>query len=499
MNTEDRRIAWAAALITLTLHLLANPHYGFFRDELYFIICGQHPDWGYVDQPPLIPLFAAGSQLFGHSLFLLRAVAALCGAGSVFVTVRIVQQLGGARFAQILGACVAALTPVLIAFAGKVGPDAIELWMWPLAALYVLRLVDGADPRTWLGVGAAFGVAGEGKYSILFFAIALLVGIMLTAQRRIFATPWFLAGMGLAAIIVLPNFIWQWSHGFPMLELLTNGQQGKNLIVSPLEYLVQQVFIVNPLFAPIYIAGIIWSFMQARTRWIGWSWVVLIGLMIVLHGKHYYPGSIYALIAAPAALAIEAWTRRLPVLRQATIALVLIASAWMIPFVEPILSESQFIAYKAAIASVIPMNLATERQREPRMISDWADMHGWPELAQAVGQVYDALPREQRAQAVVFASNYGEASAVAFFRPDIPVISGHNQYWVWGTRGYSGNVIIDLNGDCGADAHLFEHATRAATFANPLGMPYEDGIPVMLCRGIKKPLATIWPAVKKYI
>src|SRR5580704_12095683 len=94
------RTATIAALATFVLHLAANPHYGFFRDELYFIICGRHPAWGYVDQPPLVPLIAAGSQLFGASLFLLRLTAALCAAGGVFVSVRIVQQLRGGWFAQ---------------------------------------------------------------------------------------------------------------------------------------------------------------------------------------------------------------------------------------------------------------------------------------------------------------------------------------------------------------------------------------------------------------
>ncbi len=74
--TKPQRYAAIAAALTLVGHLIANPHYGFFRDELYFIVCGRHPALGYVDQPPLVPLSAALSQVFGESLFLLRAVAA---------------------------------------------------------------------------------------------------------------------------------------------------------------------------------------------------------------------------------------------------------------------------------------------------------------------------------------------------------------------------------------------------------------------------------------
>src|SRR5665213_2145841 len=92
--------------LALIVHLIGNPHYGFFRDELYFIICGRHPDWGYVDQPPLVPLLAAASQAFGISLFLLRMIPALFAAGGVFVTARLVREFGGGAFAQIVaGLC----------------------------------------------------------------------------------------------------------------------------------------------------------------------------------------------------------------------------------------------------------------------------------------------------------------------------------------------------------------------------------------------------------
>ena len=179
------RTATIAALATFVLHLAANPHYGFFRDELYFIICGFHPAWGYVDQPPLVPLLAAGSQLFGHSLVLLRALPAAFAAGGVYVTCRLVAELGGRTFAAVLATLAFLAAGVLESFGTKVGPDMVGLWLWPLAALYVLRIVKGADPRWWLGAGACIGVALESKYSVIFFALALVAGLLLTPQRRV--------------------------------------------------------------------------------------------------------------------------------------------------------------------------------------------------------------------------------------------------------------------------------------------------------------------------
>ncbi|HYL27070.1 MAG TPA: glycosyltransferase family 39 protein, partial [Candidatus Nitrosotalea sp.] len=160
--------------MTLAVHLIANPHYGFFRDELYFVICGFRPAWGYVDQPPVVPLLAAASQFFGHSLFLLRAVPALFAAACVYTTCLLAIELGGGIFAELFAALVAGVTPVLMETGSKVTTDVVGLWLWPLAALYILRLVKGADPRWWLAVGAILGVALESKYSVLFFAAALV-------------------------------------------------------------------------------------------------------------------------------------------------------------------------------------------------------------------------------------------------------------------------------------------------------------------------------------
>src|SRR5579863_1209739 len=232
-----RRIPSIAALLTLAVHLAGNPHYGFFRDELYFIICGFHPAWGYVDQPPVTPLLAAASQLFGHSLFLLRALPAVFAAAGAYVTCKLVLELGGDVFAEVVATIAYLFCNVLLSFGMKVGPDMVGLWLWPLAALYVLRIAKGGDPRLWLAAGAAIGISLESKYSVAFFIVAMCVGLVVTPQRRILWSRWFVAGALVAGFIALPNFLWQAHYGFPMLELLRNGANGKNVVAGPLLYL----------------------------------------------------------------------------------------------------------------------------------------------------------------------------------------------------------------------------------------------------------------------
>ena len=505
MPTDPRlRIPLAAALATFVLHALANPHYGFFRDELYFIICGQHPQFGYVDQPPVVPLIAAGSQIFGHSLFLLRLTAAFFAAASVYVTCLLVLEFAGGTFAMAFAALAAALCPVLAAFGEKVGPDMVGLWLWPLAALYVVRIVKGGSPRLWLAVGVALGISVESKYSVIFFAVALLAGLLLARERRVLGSPWFAAGMAVAVLIGLPNFLWQAAYGFPMWELLRNAQiEHKNVVLTPLQYVFAEIVITNPLLAIVWICGLAWLLVRPAFRFLAYGYVLLIALMIASHGKHYYPADVYPVLFAAGGAAIASWTARALWIRPAAVALTIAAGALLLPYVEPILPEQQFIAYNKAVGPKLGMSaIATEHNKPTWITQDWADMHGWPQLAGTVARVYDSLSPQDRARAVIVASNYGEASAIAFFgqgRGLPPVLSGHNQYSLWGTHGAAGDVIIDVNGDCGASMHLFRQSTRAATFSAPYIMPYEDDLPIMVCRGITKPLATIWPHVKHYI
>lgn len=496
--TPTRRTAVIAAAIVFAVHVVANPHYGFFRDELYFIICGMHPQFGYVDQPPVIPLLAALTQVFGHSLLLLRAVPALFAAGGVYVTVMLAAELGGGAFAQILAAIAFLCSPVLLSFGMKVSTDEVGLWTWPLMMLLVVRLTKGADPRTWLLVGAVPGLSLESKYSVLFFLAALIIGVLLAPQRTILLNRWFAAGCGLAVLIAFPNFLWQAHYGFPMIELLRAGQNGKNEIVGPIVYLLQEILITGGLLALVWIAGLAWLFANARFRYLAFVYVLLIAMMIVLHGKHYYPANIYPALFAAGAAAIEAWTARVRALRPAVAALAVLFAIPLVPLSLPVLSETQFVAWVKAFHLPVAAGETEPGRDSGSLPGDWADMHGWENFAATVQRVYANLPPDQRARAVAKTSNYGEAAAVAFFAPDVPVISGHNQFYLWGTRGYSGDVLIDVHGDCGASLHLFRATRLAATIRDRWAIHYENNVPVMVCTGIKQPLQSIWPGVKDY-
>jgi 4-amino-4-deoxy-L-arabinose transferase-like glycosyltransferase len=491
-----------AAVTATLLHLAGNPHYGFFRDELYFIICGRHPAFGYVDQPPLVPLLAALSQTLGNSLFASRAFPALISGASIYVTCLLARELGAAVFGQLLAALAAFFSPVLMSFGMKLSTDTPGLLLWPLAALLVLRLVKGANPRGWLLVGLVLGLAAESKYSVVFFALALGLGLLMTKERRVLFSPWLLAGVGLCILVSLPSLLWQASHGFPMWELLRNGQKGKNVVLSPLGFLAAEFLITNPALALVWLSGLVFLLRRPQWRFLGLTYLFLVVQMVLLHAKHYYPADVYPILFAAGGAALEALTAFLPSVRVVLVGVVVVLGCALVPYAMPVLPLPWFLAFNARAAQLLPLDAArTENGRQAVLPQDWADMQGWLELAQAVARVYYALPVEERSKAAIFTDNYGEAAAIDFFGGPLglpPAVSGHNQYWLWGMHGYDGSVLVDVNASVQDDAKLCESAAFGGHFASPLSMPYEADFDIVICRGLKTPLQDFWPRQRFY-
>ncbi len=493
-------IPYGAALLATLLHALANPHYGFFRDELYFIVAGRHPALGYVDQPPLTPLLAALSQSFGRSLFLLRLIPAICAGASVYVSCLFAEELGAGIFAEVVTALVVTLAPVLAANSMRLTPDMIEIALWPLMALLVLRIVKGASPKLWLAAGAVTGLAAWSKYSVAFFAVAIVLAILCTPQRRLLASRWFAAGCAVGMAIILPDFIWQAAHDFPMLQVLHNDS-GQFIVNGP-PFVLQQVLIMNPLLSIVWIIGLVFLARNEQTRWLAYAYGILIVLMTSLNAKNYYPAAVYPYLVAAGAVVIESWTRAKRATRYAIVAGVLAVSLPAVPFVLPVLPISQFIAYQNAVGRALHVDFGLpDDERHTVPIQYYADMLGWPQLVAKVAEVYEALPAQQRSQAAIYASNFGEASAIdvygaAFGLPH--AISSNNNFWLWGPQRYSGSTVIEVNVDPAKARRLFTHVRVAALFSDPHAMSYENDVPILVCSGIREPLARLWPSLRVY-
>lgn len=491
----------ALALATAALHLLFAHRYGYFRDELYFIVCGQRLDWGYVDQPPFIAAAARlTTALFGHSLTGLRVLPALAAAGLVALTGHLARRFGGGGFAVALAALPAALAPIFLFEGHTLTMNAFEPLFWTACAALLVRLVRTGQTRVWLALGALAGVGMLDKYSMAFFTVCLVLGLLLTPERRLLASRWLALGVLLATVLVLPNLLWQHTHGWPMLELLRNGQLYKNTPFQLGEFVRGQFLLLNPLAAPLWLAGLgalLFAPAPRPYRALGFAYVLLFGLFVFMRAKDYYLAPAYPMLLAAGAVQAERLFQR-PATRAAVLVPGLAGFAALAPLTLPVLPVDTFIAWQRTLG-IEPSHL--ERHEYGVLPQHYADQHGWEQLVASVAEVYQRLPPEQRARTALFAQNYGEAGALDWLGAEHglpPARSGHNHYFLWGPGEGAENLLV-VGGDLEDLQPLCAHVELAARVPpNPYVMPYENNLPLYLCSGLKTPLATLWPRVKHY-
>ena len=486
------RVALGWAALALAVHLAVANSYGFFRDELYFIVCGQHPAFGYADQPPLVPLIAAGTYALGHQLWVVRAVPALASALLVLVTVALARLCGGKNgAAHLAGACVAT-APIFLALNGTLNTTVFDPLAWTTTAFLFARSALTGDRRALLWAGLVAGIALEVKYYLVVWAVALAAGCVTTSWRSLLARPEFALGVVLATLIALPSVVWQSAHGWPFAHLVMAAGT-KDAVIPPLVFLLVQFLIVNVVAAPVWIAGVVAPFVRPdlrAVRALSSAFVVALAVTILGHGKDYYVAAAYPTVFAIGAVAIE---RALGPRLRAVYAVVILANAGVVaPGVLPYLPPSVVPGYLSAIHALPPQE---EKAKAGALPQYFADQFGWPELAATVARVYAALPPGERAKAYVRAGNYGEAAAVDVYDAGLgmpPALSGHNQYGLWGPRGYDGSVLIDIGASVARDLALCRSATLAATFTAPYVMPYEDNLGIVVCRGLRQPVDAFW-------
>lgn len=498
---SSHRIALGFAAAAFALHLAFANRYDVFRDELYFIVCGRHPALGYVDQPPVVPLLAAAMYGLGHQTWLLRAPALLAAAALVLVTCAFVRLLGGGRGATVMAGAATAFAPMFLGLTATLNTSSFEPLGWTLVAYLVARRIVLGERSAMLWCGAVIGVTLEIKDSIPFWIVALAIGLLAADARRILATRETALGALIALALVMPNVIWQATHGWTIVELLRNGAHGKNVVLSPLAFIGNQMLVMNPLFAPIWIAGIIgpYTVRALRTaRPFAIAFVAIYTIMIALHGKDYYLAAAYPTAFAIGAVALEHAIGN-AALRTAWIALGIALSLALAPMALPILSPPTLIAYERTL-HLKPQ--AAEKVGEGVLLpQEFADMLGWHDFVREVGTAWLQLPPETRAHTSVLVNNYGEAAALDVYGAEYglpPALSGHNQYYLWALRGQPATDILRVQNNLAALRPYCTEMRPLGTTSSQYAMPYENGKGIAYCRGVHPPLATLWPKLKEF-
>jgi len=499
------------ALANFLLHLYFNNRYGYFRDEFNYMACGDHLAWGYVDHPPLIPFLIRLSRLLlGDSLRSIRFIPALASSLLIVQTAAIARKLGGRRYALLLSAICALIAPQYLSNGSLLGTNCLEPNLWMGCAYFAILAIQRNDPQYWLWFGVVAGIGLEEKYSIALFGLGLVVGLLLTEQRRVFLNKWIWLGGFAALLIFLPNVLWNIKYDWPFLQLIRAIRaEGRDVVLGPFPYFFQQTLLVNPLTAPIWLVGffaLLFSMRLKPYRALGWCYVVCYTAFFVLHGKNYYLAPVYPMLLASGAVVVESAIHRAgnvsphcQGLKLAIVVVLLASGAHLAPVVVPVLSPDGFLAY----TKYLPFKLPVMEHSHARVaLPQWySDQFGWKEIADEAAVAWNRIPAAERRDCGIFAQDYGQAGAIDFFgrRQGLPPsLSGHQTYFLWGPRGYSGNCMIVLDDRREVLERLWEHVEYVGTSAdNPYAL--EKQIDVFLCKGAKfGTLTLLWPELKRW-
>jgi hypothetical protein len=486
-STFDKAVLIGIAAAIVLVHLLTNNRYGFHRDELQFLSDARHLDWGFVSYPPLTP-FLEHILLgrFGLSMQGLRLFAVLAQAVAILVTGLMARELGGGRLAQATAALTVAFAPLSLFEGTEFQYTAFDYLWWILIACFTIRLLKSDDARWWLGIGAAVGVGLLTKYAIAFYIAGILAGVVLTPARRFLKSGWFWAGIALALLVFLPNFIWLVKHDFISYRFLQHIHardvgQGR----ADGFWRDQAMICVNLAAVPLCVAGLIGFLRNPRYRMLAWMFLVPVALFFFGKGRGYYTAAAYPMLMAMGAVVAERWTGALPragrfAVRTAYFAAFAFVSAYVSAIILPIASSGPL------------QKFALERN------GDLREEFGWNELVATVAQIRDSLPPEQQANLGITVGNYGEQGAIEMFGPAYhlpPPISTTNSAWLRGYPNPPPTTLIVIGLRLQQANSIFTGCRLAGHNGNVQGVRNEESEyhpDIFVCGPPRKPWPELW-------
>ncbi len=486
---SDTGILILLVLLRVLLQIPTNGQYGFHQDELVTMdIATRGLAWGYVAWPPVTPFLArVALSLFGLSPIGLRSFAVIAEGIVMLLAGLMIRDLGGSRWAQILGAVAVATTPISIIQGGLFQYETLDYLCWVLLAFMVIRLLKSEDPRWWVGIGATIGLGMLTKYTIAFSVVGVIVGFLVTANRSYLKSRWLWIGALLAFVIWLPNLLWQFHNDWISLYFLASIHARD---VQTSQFLVDQIlFNFNPLMLFLVIAGLYYFFFVPagqRYRMMGWMYIVPFLLLLLAQGKGYYLAAVYPMLAAGGAVW---WEGRLT--RMVS---------------QPGARMWRWITW-SVLSAFAMLIIATELPVAP-LGSAWWDVVsksnaelksevGWPELVQQVAKAYNSLPAVDRSGAAILAASAGEIGAIDLYGPayGLPgAISGYNSYWQYGYGKPQPQTLLVV----GFDSELlvnFQDCTFFAQIVTPFNIQNDETIDhrsIYLCHNLRMSWPVFW-------
>lgn len=475
---------WLVAAGFVALELAVSARYGFHRDELYFVIAGRHPAMGYVDQPPFAPLLTRVATLaLGTGPSAIRVFPAVAGAAVVVTAGYTASLLGGLRRAQVLAALAMACAPVTLAASHLANTTVYDLLAWSLAVACSVAAVHCGRPRAWLGAGIAIGLGLENKDLILLLVASLAIGVLAAGRASAFADGWLWAGAVIALALWAPNLIWQATHHWPEHAMSVALHREHSTGSDYLTVVPAQLVYLGPAAVPLAVIGIRRLIRDRALHFLAIALGLVVAFVLVyIPGRPYYTDGMLALAFAAGSVAIEqrpAPNRMRPWLLAPPIGLLV-----GLVLILPVLPQ-------AALAHIKGIH---------KLNYDLTETIGWPQLTQTVIRIYDQLPARQRTGTAIYTANYGEASALILYgsRQLPPVLSAHNNYWLWGP-GHAPDKTVIVIGSADPLRANFASCRLVGVIHSPHDVDNdENGVTISICTTPAGPWQQFWPTLKHY-
>lgn len=475
------------AAVQAAVLLATSTRYGYHRDEMYFIVAGSHPAFGYPDQPPLVPLLSwAMHAIAPGSLLLLRTPSALAAAATTILAALIAREVGGGTRAQIIAAACTAASGFALAVAHLVSTTTADLLSTTILGWLAIRSIVRQSGASLLAAGVVAGVGVEAKPQVGLVAAVMLVALLGVGPRALLRSWWAAGGAIAAVVLAAPYVIWQQQHGWPQLTVAGNiagSQEGGRAGFFPF-----QLVMVSPVLVPVWVAGLRAPFRRAewhQLRFVPITYAVMAVLYFAGNGHAYYLASLYPILLGLGAIPTAEWTKRSP--RR-----------------TPLLAT--LIALSAAVSAVIALPLLPERELQGSIVMALnpaqGETVGWPGFVQTISTAWRQIPVATRRHTAIFTGNYGEAGAIDLLGSPLQLpraYSGHNGFSEWGMPPAADTRALLVGFDGAADAApYFDQCRTLATVNDRVGLNNnEQGLPVMLCRTAGR-WPALWPHLTHY-
>ena len=491
MMKKTNRLIFLLALIKFILpYILQNHVYEPHRDEFLYLAEGHHLAWGYMEIPPLLSVFAWFTHLFGGGMFWIKFWPNLFGTMTFILSARIIQKLGGREFAIFL-VFLPFVFGVYLRLFFLFQPNSPEVFFWTMIAYSVFRYIQSEKNQYLYLMGVSIGLGMLSKYSVAFFVVSLLAGLLLTPPRKIFTNKHlYYAGL-VALLIFLPTFFWEFNRHFPVITHMKELDQTQLKYISPASFLFDQLLMNLPCvfiwLAGLYFTGI--SHKGKKYRVYAWAYLFVLILLVALHGKNYYTLGVYPVLLAFGAFHLERFTEnRSMIWKYVFVAIPVLLGIALIPLSLPVAKPAALAHYYEKMHAAKSGVLKWEDLRNHPLPQDFADMLGWEEIAKKTANAYNSLDSNSKAHTILFGDNYGEAGAVNYYRykyhlPQCYSTNGSFLYWI--PRNIHIDNLVLITDDQEEMQHPFIKLFKSATVTDSVTNIYarERGSLVIVFKG----------------